>query len=358
MQYKILSPLLLSTLILGCVDAEKEPATDTFDAVQEAAKADFLGSEMNVVNAAALPADLTVDHTANPRYSAVSFKSKANSKLDLWVRSSASDPVAWLLDSNFKILAQNDDTEEGTNSHIKIKAPKAGTYYLAFRDYYEDAGTFKVSLKGEGEKPTTDTSDPFSADSCAGPTMSPADALTLFAPGSNSTGKIGEVSHYTRKRICSTLTGCQSWSRVPNPGTLYPGWIEDRPIVHSCGGSGCSTGAGRFMYRPEISILSSGSTISLSLDTYMVEGSQAIGSFRAEGEIHSNGAESLLFQPARNHAGSQATFFIKLGETVISEVPVTLTNTCVRSVLNGQRQLNDPAQVLELETVFLGQIQP
>lgn len=371
MQYKILPPLLLSTLLVGCVDAdtEKEPATDSFDSVQEAGKADSLGSQLKVVNAGALPAALTVDHTATPRYSAVSFKSKEKSKLDLWVRSSVSDPVAWLLDSNFKVLAQNDDSE-GTDSHIKLKTPKTGRYYLVFRDYYEDPGLFKVSLKGEAPidpfdpadpfdpvDPTdpADPTDPFSTESCSGPLMSRADGLTLFAPGSNATDLLGAASLHTRKRICSTLTGCQPWTNVGSSGTLFPGWIEDLPIVHTCGSSNCSTGAGRFMQGPQISLRSIDSSIYLSLDSYKVEGSPSIAGFSAKGIVDSDGLENVAFSYARN-TGYAGQFWIKLGETIISEVPVTLTNTCVRAVLNGTRQLDDPAQILELESVLLGQI--
>jgi hypothetical protein len=91
---------------------------------------------------------------ADCRYRMLWFDAKAGDAVDAWVRSSdGGDAVAWLLDAQFNVIAQNDDADENTvDAHVSAVLPanadaKVTTYYLAFRDYYGDtARSFTATL--------------------------------------------------------------------------------------------------------------------------------------------------------------------------------------------------------------------
>jgi len=60
----------------------------------------------------------------------------------------ASDAVASILDAKYRTLTSNDDALPGNKDpHIIFKAPKAGTYYLAFRNKEGWATKYEVRLQ-------------------------------------------------------------------------------------------------------------------------------------------------------------------------------------------------------------------
>lgn len=90
-------------------------------------------------------------YTKNPRYRAYKFAGNAGDDVEVWVRSNNGDPVTWILDNDFHLIASNDDASSSdTNSHIKTKLPASPsiTHYIVVRDYWLDPMTFKVELKG------------------------------------------------------------------------------------------------------------------------------------------------------------------------------------------------------------------
>ena len=96
-------------------------------------------------------ASTTYKYNARARYVAYKFSGKAGDEIDVWVKSSNGDPVTWILNNDWQVIAKNDDaTSSNTNSHIKAKltANASDTRYVVVRDYWLDPMSFKVELKG------------------------------------------------------------------------------------------------------------------------------------------------------------------------------------------------------------------
>jgi len=92
-------------------------------------------------------------HEYPPRYLALAFTAGGGDTVDLRVWStSGGDPVAWLLDDSGALVAWSDDESAGSlSSHIQVALPAgaARTHFAVFRDYYDEPGSFQVSLDGE-----------------------------------------------------------------------------------------------------------------------------------------------------------------------------------------------------------------
>ena len=67
-----------------------------------------------------------------PRYRAFRFAAAQDDRLDIWVGCEDGDAVAWVLDTNYRTLAWNDDARVGnTNSHISLTIPSTQpVFYL------------------------------------------------------------------------------------------------------------------------------------------------------------------------------------------------------------------------------------
>lgn len=170
---------------------------------------------------------LDVDVAALPRYRALSFHGEQFDAVQAQVISlDATDPVMWILDDAFNIIASNNDTRAtDLNASISSKfLPKTGTYYLVFREMNgAPKAKFSVAVRkigalppecdpeGEGfvnpdctEPPDM---DPFDPASCAGAPL--ADPAGLFGPGLSLSGS----KIYYRTRQCSA-DGCSPWVRA------------------------------------------------------------------------------------------------------------------------------------------------
>lgn len=90
-------------------------------------------------------------YAPSARYVAFKFSGKVGDEVDVWVKSVNGDPVTWILDNDWRVIAKNDDaSRSNTNSHIKTKLTSnpSDTRYIVVRDYWLDTMTFKVELKG------------------------------------------------------------------------------------------------------------------------------------------------------------------------------------------------------------------
>ena len=87
-----------------------------------------------------------------PRYRAFRFAAGLHDRMDIWVRSSDGDAVAWLLDTNFNTLAWNDDAQGGmTDAHIVLTIPSIQpVFYIVFREYKLAFSHFSVALNWHG----------------------------------------------------------------------------------------------------------------------------------------------------------------------------------------------------------------
>jgi hypothetical protein len=146
--------LALATAI-GC--SSKPPLTDDFSDLAGAdEKSDKLRAKFDIVGS--LDYGQTSDSIAYknpPKYRAFKFGGNKGDQVTIDVKSKDGDAVAFLLDNDYNILAQNDDASSDTlDSHLAAtlpgnKNPDIVTYYIAFRDYDSQAAHFKVTLKGK-----------------------------------------------------------------------------------------------------------------------------------------------------------------------------------------------------------------
>jgi len=81
-----------------------------------------------------------------PKYRSFSFSAVGGTVVDVRVTSDG-DAVAWLFDSGGKLIKYNDDSDGGTNAHIRAKLPASdGFYYVYFREYSLADATFGFSV--------------------------------------------------------------------------------------------------------------------------------------------------------------------------------------------------------------------
>jgi hypothetical protein len=94
-----------------------------------------------------------VIHEPPPRYAAVRFFAGGGDAVDVRLESlTGGDPVAWLLDESGAVLAVNDDASPDTvDARIELAVPwgAVAAHYLVFRDYFDDAGVYRITLGGE-----------------------------------------------------------------------------------------------------------------------------------------------------------------------------------------------------------------
>lgn len=158
----------------------------------------------------------TVAYTEETRYRAFSFTAAEGDEIDArFVGANTLDPIGFLLDQNFKTLAQNDDESSTSDAaHVTYKMTKAGKYYLAVREANEEAGQLTVSLAKVGST-TPRPDDPFDPASCTGSPMTNEQALAHFSPGAMH-ARLGTFDILQRSRTCNAATGCTKWS-APSP---------------------------------------------------------------------------------------------------------------------------------------------
>ncbi len=94
-----------------------------------------------------------------PALLAFKFGGQRNDRVTISVSSQAGDAVAWLLASDYSVVAMNDDADASTlDSLIQATlpgntSPNMLTYYVVFRDYNYEAATFLVRLSKEFTRP-------------------------------------------------------------------------------------------------------------------------------------------------------------------------------------------------------------
>lgn len=87
-----------------------------------------------------------------PKYRAFKFTGNKGDSINVAVRSEDGDPIAWVLDNAFNILAYNDDANATTSDALlTLTLPgnansSINTYYIVFREYYLAECRFVVQL--------------------------------------------------------------------------------------------------------------------------------------------------------------------------------------------------------------------
>jgi hypothetical protein len=139
---------------VGCQSQKTELAPDFSGDLQAVAdgKSDSINPKrLNVVGSLDYGQSATADYTGASKYLAFKFGGQPGDQVVIDVSSQDGDAYAWLTDDAGKVIAQNDDSGDSTNSHIEAtmpgnKNPDIITYYIVFKDYYSNPASFTVAL--------------------------------------------------------------------------------------------------------------------------------------------------------------------------------------------------------------------
>lgn len=101
----------------------------------------------------------TVSYDGPPAYRAFGFEAKGGDQITLTVASEDGDAMGWLTDSNYTVLASNDDmSSQSLDSRVTFTVPKGVTrrsFRAVFREYDQAKATFRVSLEITPGEPVT-----------------------------------------------------------------------------------------------------------------------------------------------------------------------------------------------------------
>ena len=83
------------------------------------------------------------------QFCALRFSGAAGDHVTATANSADGDAILWLIDSEYNILAFNDDaSSQTTNAQVSRTLTEGGTYWIVFRDYYYQAAYFVVTVSG------------------------------------------------------------------------------------------------------------------------------------------------------------------------------------------------------------------
>ncbi len=196
-----LTRLLACSLLAACA-TEKAPVDDDFSALTGMdEKSDAFSTHMKIAGSLDFgQTSVSTKYTKSPKYRAFKFAGNQGDAVDVWVRSTQGDAVAWLLDNNFKTLATNDDADSTTlDAHLvaTLPASASATHYIVFRDYNLATHYFTVALAGGGALDACSVD----ADCVAVPFGGCCPDGTLAAVNSS------EVDAYAAAHACATPPG-------------------------------------------------------------------------------------------------------------------------------------------------------
>lgn len=201
----------LSILVLGAGCAV-DTSTDDDAAPSESSESDLSAKRIQQLGAIASGTTKTVSYTSSPLYRAFAFTAKKGDSVDIWVRSSNGDAVAYLLRASYSTVARNDDATGATqDAHVSATIRTDGQYYIAFKEAKGRKADFTVSFTSKSASPGDDAGAPnddaFDPASCSG---DPLDFVSKFRPGATE-AVLSPYQIVLRKRQCNSVTGCSPW---------------------------------------------------------------------------------------------------------------------------------------------------
>jgi hypothetical protein len=137
--------LLCALMLVGCAGQKQIPDDDFADLAAVDQKSDAFSSKLRILGPLVEGQTRKVYYTSSPLYRGYTLD--GSGAVDLWVRSTSGDALAWLLDSHFHVVKKNDDADDTTyDAHIAAEIPADATlpYYLVMRDYDKASGWFSV----------------------------------------------------------------------------------------------------------------------------------------------------------------------------------------------------------------------
>lgn len=174
-----------------------------------------------------------------PRYRSFGFDAKGGDEITVDVKSAEGDAVGYITDSNYNVLAYNDDYGASLDSRMTYKVPAttgAKSYRIVFRDYDLLDATFTVKLAITSTQSTTCAYD--GQTYTPGQTFPSTDGCNTCTCGTN--GSVG-----CTKRACTCDPANEPWrSYIGTPQQCmtirYTCSAGKVPFQNSCG-CGCET---------------------------------------------------------------------------------------------------------------------
>ena len=157
---KMLFTVLVALAGCGGAGARKADVNDDFSGIGDE-KSDSFSSRLKIVGALARPeGNVQFAYTKQPVYRAIKLQGAAGDWVKITVRGQgtmglpkvpvggyAGDPVTFLLDSRFNVIAKNDDATASTSdSRIVTQLRSSGTFYVVVRDYSYQPINFAADL--------------------------------------------------------------------------------------------------------------------------------------------------------------------------------------------------------------------
>jgi hypothetical protein len=244
--------VLLAAGLLTVVGACAVDAGDETDDLSEISaldgKSDTPLSTIKFVGDIELSYAKRVLYTKTPKYRAAKFHAEKGTMLEVYVRSTQGDAMAWLVGPHLEIVAESDDANEEKNSDISIESlAETGDYYVLFRDKHYESHYFDVApvqLNKPANAPTYEQFKPayetlVNAHTLAGAEVKPGTVMPYFPTmlldrwkreAKNTTQQVnayalqvaGQTMWFIRKyQAGQGMTGiayCQSGQMVANVG--------------------------------------------------------------------------------------------------------------------------------------------
>jgi hypothetical protein len=161
---KLLVGAALLTVVGACAVDAGEETDDLSEVSLLDGKSDTPLSTIRFMGEVELSYSKRVLYTKSPKYRAVKFHAEAGTMLEVYVRSTQGDPMAWLVGPNLDIVGESDDANEETNSNISIESlAQTGDYFVLFRDKHYESHYFDVApvqLNAPANAPTFQQFEP------------------------------------------------------------------------------------------------------------------------------------------------------------------------------------------------------
>jgi hypothetical protein len=142
---------LSSLASVACTTQKAEVTEDFSDLAGIDQKADSFSYRLKLLGTLVDGDAKHAAYTKTPRFRGYDFHAAAGDQVDVWVRSTTGDALAWVLDGKFRVIAKNDDADATTtDAHLAVTLPDSGVadgrYYLVFRDYHAQSRPFTIAF--------------------------------------------------------------------------------------------------------------------------------------------------------------------------------------------------------------------
>jgi hypothetical protein len=152
-RFVVVGAVLATLAATGCSTGEKdEPSATTTESELKLSGTRYLGQILSGETR-------TAQYAKSPLYRSYAFDAKGGDEVTVDIDSHDGDPIGWITDANYTVLATNDDANANTlASKVKYKVPAtqaAKSYRIVFRDYDQLEAEFDVTLTVKSFAPPT-----------------------------------------------------------------------------------------------------------------------------------------------------------------------------------------------------------